>query len=98
MREERTMGAVGDGLCWACLRQWILSRFGIRSGEEFFERVYVLDDELVEVDYQVHRIPARCRTCGHERAFEEGPAVRGASDLGAAYHEEGPHTVPAHLR
>jgi hypothetical protein len=92
------MTTLDDGLCWICLRAWIRGRFGIRSGEEFFERVYVLDDHLVEIDYVVHRIPARCRACKHERAYESGPAVRGTSDLGAPYHEEGPYTVPGHLR
>jgi predicted Zn-ribbon and HTH transcriptional regulator len=91
------MSVLDNGLCWSCLRRWVRSRFGIRSREAFFERVYVLDDSLVEVDYRLHRIPARCRTCGHARA-EEPVAVRGRSDLGAAYHEEGPHVVPAHWR
>jgi len=89
---------IDDVLCWACLRQWVRQRFGIQSGQEFFDRVYVLDDYLVEVDYQVHGIPAHCRRCQHERHEEEPMGVRGQSDLGRPYHEEGPFTVPGHLR
>jgi len=91
------MSVLDNGLCWSCLRQWVRGRFGIGSREAFYERVYVLDDYLVEVDYRLHRIPTRCRTCGHERS-DEPLTVRGRSDLGMPYHEEGPHTVPAHWR
>ena len=91
------MTVLDKGPCWICLRRWVRSRFGIRSREEFYERVFVLDDTLVEVDYRPHRIPVSCRTCRHERR-EYPPEVRGRSDLGMPYHEEGPHTVPGHLR
>ncbi len=92
------MSMLSKGLCWICLRRWIRSRFGIRWRSEFYERVYVIDDHLVEVDYRLHRIPALCRTCRHERPDEEPFGVRGQSDLGWPYHEHGPHTVPKHLR
>ncbi len=92
------MTVLNDGLCWGCLRRWVRSRFGIGSREEFYERVYVLDDTLVDVDYRLHRIPARCRQYSHERYEDEPLGVRGRSDLGMPYHEEGPHTVPGHLR
>lgn len=91
------MSVLGNGLCWSCLRRWVRSRFGIRSRDAFYDRVYVLDDFLVEVDYRLHRIPARCRTCGHERR-DETQDLRGTSDFGRPYHEQGPHTVPGHLR
>ena len=91
------MTVLDDGLCWTCLRRWVRGRFGVRSREEFYERVYVLDDSLVEVDYRLHRIPVHCRRCDHERPEEEAPGVRGQSDYGMPYREEGPHTVPGHL-
>ena len=90
------MSVLGDGLCLACLRAWVRKRFGIRSRDEFTERVYVLDDTHVEVDSRIYRIPARCRTCGHEQPYEP-VGVRGMSDLGKPYHEQGPHTVPGHF-
>lgn len=92
------MRRLSKGLCWGCFRHWCRSRFGIRSDAELYERTFVLDDFLVEVDYRLHRIPARCRTCRHERRDERDLGVRGRSDLGKPYHEEGPHTVPGHLR
>jgi len=91
------VSVLNDTLCWTCLRRWVRSRFGIRTREDFNDRVYVLDDHQVEVDYRLHRIPARCRTCGHDQR-DEPVGVRGKSDLGMGYHEQGPHTVPGHLR